>query len=112
MFTLDNDKEKKMVLVDRHDEKVVYSNNGNFLTEYILVGGTEGVGTNANCVSYDYIFIVDKRYHRVVGMIENAKHVDFEMKLTLIKKQIEAYESEMLVENKGEFEIETILAEF
>ena len=42
-----------MTLVDRHDEKVVYSNNGNFLTEYILVGGTKGVGTNADCISYD-----------------------------------------------------------
>ena len=101
-----------MVLVDRHDEKIVYSNNGKFLTEYVLVGGTQGVGTNANCVSYDYIFIVDKRYHRVVGMLEGTKCLTLTMMLERIRKQIEEYESEMLVENKGEFEIETILAKF
>lgn len=106
-----------MTLVDRHDEKIVYSNCKDFLTEYVLVSGTRGVGVNADCVSYDYIFIVDKRYHRVVGMLEGAKNFyvgspKWEAMLDSIARQIVTYETEMRKDNKGEFEFESKIAEF
>lgn len=105
-----------MRLVDRDDEKIVYSDNGQFLAEYKLVHGSKSVGSNADCISYDYIFIVDMRYNKVVGMLNGARNfsVDNKGMLLEIKRIIEYYEKTELIDNDNaiQFLIEEELAKF
>ena len=104
-----------MRLVDRDDEKIIYSDNGQFLTEYVLVHGCKSVGSNANCIGYDYLFIVDQRYKQVVGMLDNASKFSPNNKemFAKIKSIILNYERKELIEDNAiQFLFEEKLCDF